>query len=224
MFNESWPWKRDLQRSARRLRKVRFALARKLERAGVENESDLLYPVERDVMFGCFAVRRLIGMPSKVTKKARETKVTVTRYPKIDSAPAANTWASVGELDNMYDYDAPEVVRVSANAMCNLFIHSLILRFAWTRRGMTWADWYWHGMSEENANELAGFLVASDDSANRVLTFVPLEEIIRLFQVLAKDKVVLMCMRRDRNDRMHWTGLGPDEFERHQVGVDSGAQ
>lgn len=167
-------------------------------------------------MFGCFAVRRLIGMPSKVTKKVRETKVTVMRYPKIDSAPAPDTWAAGGELD-MYDYDSPASVRITANAMCNLFIHSLILRFAWTRRGMAWVDWYWHSAGEESADELAGFLVASDNDANRVLTFVPLDEIIRLFLALANDEVVMVHMRRDKYDRMHWTGFGPGELERRRA-------
>lgn len=55
MFNETWPWKRELRRIARSLEEDRFELTKKLGKA-VE-ESEVLYFVERDVMFGCFAVR-----------------------------------------------------------------------------------------------------------------------------------------------------------------------
>ena len=210
MFNESWPWKRDLRRGVQRLRKEQFELARKLDRA--DDEADLLYSVERDVMFGCFAVRRLIGMSSKVTKEARKAKVTVIQYPKITSAPAIDIWEALGELD-MFDYDAPQTISITANAMCNLFIHSLIFRFVWTRQGVVWDDWDGCNTSEENTDELAGFLVASDKDADRVLTFVSLDEIIRLFLILADDEVAGLCIRRGKNGRTHWTALSSGEFE-----------
>lgn len=214
MFNESWPWKCDLWRSVQRLRKEQFELARKLDR--VDDEADLLYSVERDVMFGCFAVRRLIWMPSKVTKEARKAKVTVIQYPKITAAPTLNVWEALGELD-MFDYDAPQTISITVNAMCNLFIHSLIFRFAWTLRGVAWGDWDGCNTSEENPDELAGFLVASDKDANRVLTFVPLDEIIRLFLILVDDEVVGLCGKRGKDGRMHLTTHGPGELECSQI-------
>lgn len=36
----------------------------------------------------------------------------------------------------------PSATVVAANEFCNLFVHSLILRFAWTLEGMPFSDWW----------------------------------------------------------------------------------
>lgn len=210
MFNETWPWKRELRKIARSLERDRYGLAKKLSKA-VE-ESELLYFVERDVMFGCFAARRLLGMQSKVTKGIRKAKVAVTEYVKIEGTPPVDASTVYGELE-MYDYENPKSVRISANAMCNLFVHSYVLRFVWTCSGIDWDQWYWHTEDNMDADELCGFLVASDEGVAQRLTFVPLEEIVHLFLSVADDEVVLLRMYRDRNGRMHATGFGADEIK-----------
>lgn len=90
MFMESWPWKRDLGQATDRLE---FAAG--MPNLGVrdddpdfndDDEVEAFHRVERDVMAGCFAVRRLIGMPSKVTQQARATKVAVPDLPvRVDN-------------------------------------------------------------------------------------------------------------------------------------------
>lgn len=170
MFNESWPWKRDLDVAADRLEQARLGLAQQLAELGdgddaYEREAEAVYQVERDVMSGAFATRRLIGMRSKVTKGARATRAVVTRFPLRDGAKTPDVWDALGDLE-MYDMGAPERVTISANQLCNLFVHSLIFRLAWTLEGLSWPD-YWALSADDPRCEatptvFAGVLVATD--------------------------------------------------------------
>lgn len=215
MFNESWPWKRDLAVAADRLEQARYGLAHRLGEWGdgddaYEQETEAVYQVERDVMSGAFAVRRLIGMPSKVTKGARATRGVVTRFPLRDGAEAPDIWDSLGDL-KMYDTGAPEDATISANELCNLFVHSLIFRLAWTLDGLSWPN-YWalsadDPRCEATPTEFAGLLVATDKSSKQHLTLVGVAELVRIFQVFANDEVTEVVSRRDRRGRMHVTAL-----------------
>ncbi|GAB3087988.1 hypothetical protein [Isoptericola nanjingensis] len=211
MFNESWPWKRDLAESADRLEEARFGLALRLDQVhdrddAYEEETEAVYQVERDVMSGAFATRRLIGMPLKVTKGARATKATVTRFPLRDGATAPDAWDALGYLE-MYETATPNTAMISANELCNLFVHSLIFRLAWTQEGLSWPDY--RSLSEEDPRseatpmELAGLLVATDRSSSAHLTFVDLLEVVRVFRVLANDEVAQVTRFRDRRGRFH---------------------
>lgn len=212
VFNESWPWKRDLGEAAERLE-----IAAATPNLGLpdyddpafdyDTEVEAFYQVERDVMAGCFAVRRLIGMPSKVTKRARTTKAAVTQFPLIAGARAPDTFDALGELD-MYMLESPTPVVVTANELCNLFVHSLIFRFAWTVDDLSWGE-YW-ALNEDDPRidgpvKLAGFLVATDKSSSGHVTLVGLDEIVRVFRILAEDEVTQLVSRRDPAGRRHFT-------------------
>ena len=213
MFNESWPWKRDLAVVADRLEQARLGLAELLGEPGdgddaYEQETEAVYQVERDVMSGAFAARRLIGMPSKVTKGARATKAEVTRFPLRDGAKAPDIWDALGDLE-MYDMGAGEDVTISANELCNLFVHSMILRLAWTLEGLSWAD-YWalcadDPRCEATPTEFSGLLVATDKSSIEHLTLVRVVELVRIFRIFANDEVTELVSRRDRRGRTHVT-------------------
>lgn len=211
MFNESWPWKRDLAVAADRLEEARLGLAHRLGELGdgddaYEQETEAVYQVERDVMSGAFAARRLIGMPSKVTKGARGTRAVATRFALRDGAKAPDVWDALGDLE-MYDMSAPEGVTISANELCNLFVHSLIFRLAWTHEGLSLSD-YW-ALSEDDPRceamptEFTGLLVATDKSSTEHLTLVNIAELVRIFRVFANDEVRQVVSRRDRRGRMH---------------------
>ena len=210
MFNESWPWKRDLGEAAERLK-----VAAALPNLGVrdyddpafddDDEVEALYRVERDVMAGCFAVRRLIGMPSKVTKQARATKASVTQFPLLAGARVPDVFDVLGELD-MYRIEASTPAVISANELCNLLVHSLIFRFAWTIEGLSWAD-YW-ALAEDDPRiddptKLAGFLVATDKSSSQQMTLVDLHELVRIFRIFAQDDVKEVVFKRDLKGRRH---------------------
>lgn len=215
MFNESWPWKRDLAVAADRLEQARLGLAHRLAELGdgddaFEQETEAVYQVERDVMSGAFAARRLIGMPSKVTKGARTARAVVTRFALGDGAKAPDIWDALGDL-NIYDTGAPEGVSISANELCNLFVHSLIFRLAWTLEGVSWPDY--RALSaddprcEATPTEFAGLLVATDKSSAEHLTLVSVVELVRIFRVFANDEVTELVGRRDRRGRMHFTAV-----------------
>ncbi len=215
MFNESWPWKRDLAVAADRLEQARLGLAQQLAELGdgddaYEQEAEAVYQVERDVMSGAFATRRLIGMPSKVTKGARATRAVVTRFPLRDDAKTPDVWDALGNLER-YDTGAPERVTISANQLCNLFVHSLIFRLAWTLEGLSWPD-YWAQSADDPRCEatptvFAGVLVATDKSSTEHLTLVSVAELVRVFKVFANDEVTEVVIRRDRRGRVHVTAL-----------------
>ena len=103
----------------------------------------------------------------------------------------------------------PSATVVAANEFCNLFVHSLILRFAWTLEGMAISDWWAVDESDPRAEktptELAGWLVASDKSCGQHLTLVPLSEFVRIMRVFASDEVTHLRSHRDRRGRMHFT-------------------
>ena len=109
----------------------------------------------------------------------------------------------------MYDREAPAEVMVTANEVCNLFVHSLIMRFAWTLESMAFGDWWALDQSDPRVecipDELAGWLVASDKSSTQHLTFVPLRELVRIMRVFAEDEVTVVINRRDSRGRMHST-------------------
>lgn len=44
-------------------------------------EVEAIYTIERDIMIGCFALRRLLGMPYKVTPEIRKKTASVMIYP-----------------------------------------------------------------------------------------------------------------------------------------------
>ena len=145
-------------------------------------------------------------MPSKVTKGVRATETVVTRFALRDGAKAPDTWDALGDLE-MYDTGAPEGVTISANELCNLFVHSLIFRLAWTLEGLSWPD-YWalpadDPRCESTPMEFAGLLVATDKSSTEHLTLVNVSELVRIFRVFANDEVTEVVSRRDRRGRMH---------------------
>ena len=111
----------------------------------------------------------------------------------------------------MYHTDAPEGVTISANELCNLFVHSLIFRLAWTLEGLSCAE-YWalsadDPRCEATPTEFAGLLVATDKSSSEHLTLVNVAELVRIFRVFANDEVTEVVSRRDRRGRMHITAL-----------------
>lgn len=217
MFNESWPWKRDLAAAADRLKQARLGLPvilDKVEDSNVDEgdkcdvETEALYLVERDLMNVAFAVRRPIGMPSKVTEQTRESKATVVHLLLRTGARAPDICDALGDLE-MYDLQAPVDAVVTANEVCNLFVHSFVLCFAWTLQGLSVSDWWSldenDARTEQPPGELAGWLIASDRSSTHHLTLVPLPEIVRGMRVFAGDAVAQLVGHRDSRGCMHYT-------------------
>lgn len=226
MFSESWPWKRDLA-AANRLEESRRGLDSRLSlgdengEESWENEMEAVYQVERDAMTAAFAIRRLTGMPSKVTREARQSKAQVTRFPLPEGVNTPDIWDALGTID-MYNFASPQVVRVSANELCNLFVHSFIFKFIWTLESLPWLD-YWllpgdDPRWEVEPTELAGFLIATDKSASQHVSFVSLGELVRVSRIFANDDPIGVKFRRDPRGRMHAFAYGPGELSQDSPG------
>lgn len=212
MFNESWPWKRQLAEAAERLEASastpNLGLPSDDNSAfNYDDEVEALYRVERDAMTGCFVVRRLIGMPSKVTKNARATRAAVVQFPLLAGARAPDIYDALGELD-MYQFEAPTCDVITVNELCNLFMHSLVLKFAWTFEDLEWAESWALGEDDPRIDSpvnLAGFLVATDKSSGERVTLVQVHELVRIFRIFAQDDVTELVFRRDHRGRRHVT-------------------
>ena len=78
VITDSIPWKHELHKMATALeRKAR--LRRWTERTG--------FLVERDVMLGAYAIRKLIDTPGKSSDEARSTSIGITRHQLIGVPP-----------------------------------------------------------------------------------------------------------------------------------------
>lgn len=210
MFNESWPWKRELSECAGRLRAAADASHWEiLDEADPEDsyeaETEAIFEVERDVMVGAFALRRLLGMPYKVTKQIRKSTVHVTNYPLRADRSAPNLLDAISAIE-WYDMTQPKKDRLTTVQMCNLFVHSHVLHFAWDLQGI----------SVEKANLLeegdprsdgpvflGGFYVATDTSSKTHLTRVELHTVADSFEAMARDYVDTFSVKRDAKGRLH---------------------
>lgn len=216
MFNESGPWKRDLWIAAERLELAKFELSDRLEKAYDQADEDgffydpgaeVLYQVERDLLFSAYAMRRLIGMPTKITQKTATSRINIVNFPLKEKSKVPDFWDALGEVD-MYDFYTPTRLNVPVQKVCNYLVHSLFLRFAWTLPGVTFPKFRAlpanHDLTEQDPRELAGWLVASDYSSAKALTFVPLNEFVTAMKRFAEDDVTSLNIWTDAEGTRHF--------------------
>lgn len=221
MFNESWPWKRELMGCAARLRTVaqlaHWDLLDEAEADGRgEAQTEAIFEVERDVMVGSFSLRRLLGMPYKVTKQIRKSTVEVTTYPLRADRSAPDFIDAVRAFER-YDLTQPTKGRLTTVQMCNLFVHSHVLHFAWDLVGISVEEANLLGEDDSRLNgpvTLGGFYVATDISSRTHLTRVDLDTVTDRFEAMAQDKVVALSWRRDARGRRHLLDASGEQHDR----------
>lgn len=217
MFNESWPWKRDLWLAAERLELAKFELADRLDEAYSQTDenddfyhdpgAEILYQVEHDLLFSAYAMRRLIGMPTKITQTTAASRINIVNFPLKVEERAPDFWDALGGID-MYDFLSPEDLNLTVQKVCNYLVHSLFLRFAWTIPELTFPE-FWSlpaddQLTQQDPRELAGWLVASDYSSAKALTFVPLDEFARVMRRFAEDDVTALNIWTDSEGTRHY--------------------
>lgn len=201
MFNESWPWKRELGLCAARLRKVAQEETHQnfdLAEDEWESETEEIFAIERDVMVGCFALRRLLGMPYKVTQEIRKRTVQVTVYPLREDRSVPDYLDAVYALD-LYDFTKPASRQITTQQMCNLFIHSHVFHLAWDLTGMSIEET--HALEENDPRlngpiQLGGFYVATDQSKDQLIR-LELETLASSFEEMSLDELNRLRTRRD---------------------------
>jgi len=173
MILNSVPWKTELSDSASRL-----------ELASQQEQTEqATFLVERDVMVGCYAIRKLLENPGKISDEARGTSWPVGILPLRGRAP--DFWDAY-DFFEYYDFEGGTSGSVGLKQLCNLVIHSRIFATC---------------VAEDSGN-MNGILVTSD-TANQQLYCADLDVFIRAFRTIANDDVVHLVMQRKENGVRH---------------------
>jgi hypothetical protein len=157
MISESHYWKDDLLRQAQQLRR------RMVQKRWTEISSA---HVERSVMIGFYAVRKLIEA-KKLSDNVANQNLRITTHPARGEAVTQRNRVNYAEL---YDLNQRRTVVRSLAFLCNQVIHS-----------------YLFALSFDESCCFNGILVASDRERNQTLYFVESQQIIELFEQIGND-------------------------------------
>jgi hypothetical protein len=167
MAIESLYWKEELARIAKTIRPVAKP-KRWSERA--------VCSVERDVMIGCFMVRRLVEL-DKVSSRVAKLQVDVFSAPVVKIVTKRNRFS----IEKNYDWQAEKAETKPVLYICNQCIHAYI---SFVSRGL---DRNWSNL-----------LVVSDYDRNNVIWRIPFTTIIQLFVAASKDWPASYSMEYDQ--------------------------
>jgi hypothetical protein len=156
MVIESFYWKDELARIAKSIRPVAKP-KRWSERA--------VCTVERDVMVGCFMVRRMVEL-HKVSSRVANLQMDVFSAPVV----RAVTKVSRFSVEKNYDWNAEKAEKKSILYVCNQCIHAYV-SFVERSPDRNWSH----------------LLVVSDYDRNNVIWRIPFSTFIKLFDSVSKD-------------------------------------
>jgi hypothetical protein len=174
---DSVPWKRDLLRIA-------AALEKRKVQARVHWTERTSFLVERDIMIGAYAVRKLVEA-RKLSDELCAERVAVRRHALKGSPP--DIWNRDDFWDH-YDMTNGKRVPLSLTDLCNQIVHSYVWMMSATE------DWLFDGI-----------YVSSDRERMRSLYFIGVDALIDVFRSVGMDDVVSLEMRRDDDGVMHIT-------------------
>lgn len=174
MIFNSVPWKRELSANASRLE-----LASRQEWT-----EEAAFLVEQDIMIGCYAIRKLLESPGKISDEARGTSWPVSIFPLKDRAP--DFWDAY-DFFEYYDFEGSTSGSVGLEQLCNQVIHSRIFT--------TCVD--------EDSGNMNGILVTSDKGSSKQIYHADLDVVIRAFRAVSDDDVVHLVMKRKADGVRH---------------------
>jgi hypothetical protein len=176
MIDDSSPWKEELWMMADRLEKCK-------RRRRWTDQSAFL--VERDVMFGAYAIRKLIEA-HKISDQATAEPLNAERYGLADRVPDLMNFHR--PWDN-YDLSAGDIAQLSLREFSNQVIHSFIFTICTNQDG--------HGFN--------GLLFSSDRARREFVYFVNADSILTTFRRVAEDDIVEKHMVRESSGEMRVT-------------------
>ena len=160
MLTSALHWKQELLKSAARL----------------ENEAtqkrwtdQSAFIVERDVMVGAYAIRKLLEAPGRMSDQARQLQVPVLSHPL--STTTRVTWWTAFHWWDLYSMETYSELRIPLRHFCNSLIHSFVFAF----------------QSTPDNDGLAGMFVNSEYESKKVLLFVATETFVELFRTAGND-------------------------------------
>ncbi|MEV0271440.1 hypothetical protein AB0H43_21900 [Hamadaea sp. NPDC050747] len=175
MIWDSVPWKGDLLRVADSLER-RTSQRRWSERTA--------FLIERDVMNGAYAVRKLVEARKISDELAAET---VTAREHLLVGRPVDIW-NRDKFYKYYDMEHPQPVELPLADFCNQVIHSWV----WMLSG-----------AEEPPHLFNGIYVSSDRKRKSRVYFFAADVLVRVFRAVAHDDIVSSVMQRDSNGDMH---------------------
>lgn len=170
MIWESHPWRAELVKVADRL-------ARQRER-GTLTEAGA-FRLERDLMVGAYAIRKLMEA-KKLATSLEQTTYRVRCYPSTGERPDRMNWH---HLDRFYDFGNAGEATLSLGQLCNQIVHSWI----W----MPLYDW------ETKPKGWEALLVTSDRDRMKHIHEIPSELFVDLFRQVGTEDVASVRMTRD---------------------------
>lgn len=164
MIYESWPWRRELERTAKRIGKVQaFKYLR----------NDTLAILERDIFVGFFSVRKLIDAKSKIERRVSTMEVQIERCNATQPMGAYERY----EFFDFFDLEKPHKVTKDINYLANQMVHSLLMSFGCLRE----------------SDELGVFFV-SDKDRLKFCNYISLDAIARIFVDVANSHARSLVM------------------------------
>jgi hypothetical protein len=157
MISESHYWKDDLLRQAEQLRR------RMLQKrwTGISSAH-----VERSIMLGFYAVRKLIEA-KKLSDDIATQNLRIITHPWRGEAVTRRNRFGYWEL---YDLSQRRTVARSLTFICNQVVHS-----------------YLFALSFDESQRFNGILVASDRERHHALHFIQSQQIVDLFEQVGND-------------------------------------
>ena len=162
MISDSVPWRGELLKTAEALER-RASLKRWTTRTG--------FLVERDLMAGMFAIRRLVES-AKTSSLLPNERVSFGMHPLTGSVPGIyDRWS----YWDYYDMDSKRQTELTVRDLVTLFIHSFVLEFY-----------------PESEYGPAKIWVVSDRDRHKWLYSISFERVVALFRRVGDEDVIHM--------------------------------
>lgn len=188
MIFESSPWKQQLLKDARSLKKISKT------RLGESNEDEWLTRLERLIFISAYSMRKL-HESGKLSTDWTKTRLCCSRFKFVGkSTPTA---LDSHRIETFYDLPTPLEVRMPSDEYCDRVVHSFIFSPV---------------LSEEGFIE--GFYLTSDRLKKQCLWLVPLAEVIALMARTGKDYPSHgVWIRTPSGELKTWAGNGEPPVE-----------
>ncbi|TVU62904.1 hypothetical protein FQP88_08530 [Vibrio atlanticus] len=148
---------------------------KQLSVSSVDDEADFV-AIEKDIFLGFYTIRKLMDTV-KITTANKDIALSLNCYPNVKNVDYLN-WHNIGEL---YDLDSNQQESRKVRFICNLMIHSYV---------------FLSDLTEDN--QLSGFYFASDTDKNKKLYYLPVSDVIGLFELFGNDYPSKSVMIRDK--------------------------
>lgn len=167
MIFESYPWKQDLHKFSKDIKK--YNCAELLER----DDERAYTAIEKAVFYSAFVIRKLIDCKEKVSDDIDSYKITVRGVVPTKHINFKNRIPS----EETYDWNKISTYTKSGKQICNWLIHSYVFIFCC-----------------KDDNTYGSFFVSSDMDKDKCLYEVQLDDWVNFMDFVYSDDIVEMII------------------------------